>query len=170
LVCTGYHEASLLALDPRELSAERQPTLLWKLSKGVPFVPSPVVVDDLVYLVTDEGVLSAVELATGKLKWKQRLGGMFSASPVACGKRVYATSETGITHVWRAGPAFRRLAENALPGQVLASPAVVEGRMYLRTETHLYCLEAVDVDASAPKVPVKLTSDEVESPRGRSNE
>lgn len=170
LICTGYHEATLLALDPSELSTDRQPTLLWKLSKGVPFVPSPVVVDDLVYLVTDEGVLSAVELATGKLKWKQRLGGMFSASPVACGKRVYATSETGITHVWRAGPAFRRLAENSLPGQILASPAVVDGRMYLRTETHLYCLESRDADASPPKVPVKLTSDEVESSPDRSNQ
>jgi outer membrane protein assembly factor BamB len=139
--------------------------LLWKLSKGVPFVPSPVVVDDLVYLVTDEGVLSAVEIATGKLKWKQRLGGMFSASPVASGKRVYATSEMGTTHVWRAGAAFRRLAENLLPGQVLASPAIVGERIYLRTETHLYCLEASDVEASPPKIPVKLTSDQIESPR-----
>jgi outer membrane protein assembly factor BamB len=165
LVCTGYHEASLLALNPRELSPDRQPTLLWKLSKGVPFVPSPVVVDDLVYLVTDEGVLSAVEIATGKLKWKQRLGGMFSASPVASGKRVYATSEMGTTHVWRAGAAFRRLAENLLPGQVLASPAIVGERIYLRTETHLYCLEASDVEASPPKIPVKLTSDQIESPR-----
>ncbi len=163
LVCTGYHEASLLALNPREISTDRQPALLWKLSKGVPFVPSPVVVDDLVYLVTDEGVLSAVETATGKLKWKQRLGGMFSASPVACGKRIYATSEAGTTHVWRAGAAFRRLAENSLPGQVLASPAILGARIYLRTETHLYCLEALDVDANPPKVPVKLTADEVES-------
>jgi len=165
LVCTGYHEASLLALDPRELSADREPKLLWKLSKGVPFVPSPVVVEDLVYLVTDEGVLSAVETETGKLKWKQRLGGMFSASPVACGKRIYATSESGTTHVWRAGAAFRRLAENILPGQVLASPAVAGDRLYLRTETHLYCLATLDHDASSPKVPVKLTSDEVESSR-----
>ncbi|MFN9373285.1 MAG: PQQ-binding-like beta-propeller repeat protein [Planctomycetaceae bacterium] len=167
LVCTGYHEASLLALDPRELSADREPKLLWKLSKGVPFVPSPVVVDDLVYLVTDEGILSAVETATGKLKWKQRLGGMFSASPVASGKRIYATSESGTTHVWRAGAAFRRLAENILPGQVLASPAVVGDRLYLRTETHLYCLAADSADASSPKVPVQLTSEEVESSRRR---
>jgi outer membrane protein assembly factor BamB len=115
--------------------------------------------------VTDEGVLSAVETETGKLKWKQRLGGMFSASPVACGKRIYATSESGTTHVWRAGAAFRRLAENILPGQVLASPAVAADRLYLRTETHLYCLATLDHDASSPKVPVKLTSDEVESSR-----
>jgi outer membrane protein assembly factor BamB len=165
LVCTGYHEASLLALDPQDLSAERQPRLLWKVSRGVPFVPSPVVVEDLVYLVTDDGIVSALEIATGKLKWKQRLGGAFSASPIACGKRLYLASESGTTHVLRAGPAFRRLAENVLPGQILATPAVSGRRMYLRTETHLYCVAQTEPGAPAEADTVRLTADEVENPR-----
>ena len=139
-VCTGYHQASLLAFRWDDLAQGGAVTPAWKISSGVPFVSSPLVVDDLLLFVSDDGILSCVSAETGKPVWKQRLGGQFSASPIAQGKRVYLGDEEGTTYVFEAGPRYRELARNSLPGKVLASPAVYADRLYVRTETHLYCL------------------------------
>ncbi len=139
-VCTGYNQASLLAIREGVTGDAGDNDISWKLSQGVPFVSSPILVDDFLYLVTDDGILTCVNSNTGKPVWKHRFGGQFSASPIAAGKRLYFCGEDGVTYVVRAGSVYRQLAENQLPGKLLASPAVSGNRIYLRTEGHLYCI------------------------------
>lgn len=139
-VCTGFYEPSLLAIREGAHGDCTDTHVTWRLSKGVPFVPSPIVVGEHLYLAGDEGVLSCVAVKTGKAVWKQRLGGHFAASPIVAGDRLYFTSEEGTVHVVRAGPKFEELARNQLPGKFMASPAVAGNRLYLRSDQHLYCI------------------------------
>jgi outer membrane protein assembly factor BamB len=117
-------------------------TLAWQTSKGSPFVPSPLLYGDFLYLVNDMvSVATCLEARTGKVLWQGRLGEAkresFSASPVGVDGKVFFTNDAGETFVVRAAPAFELLSVNRLGERVLASLAGVEGRWYLRTERHL---------------------------------
>ena len=153
-VCTGYDNASLLAIRQGASGDCTDTHAAWQLSKGVPFVPSPIVVDDHLYLITDDGILSCVDVDTGKVVWKHRLGGNFAASPVAVGKLIYFTSTEGMTHVVRAGPKFEELARNQLSGKFFASPAVAANRLYLRSEGSLYCIGSTSSNEGSPSPPL----------------
>jgi hypothetical protein len=80
--------------------------------------------------------------------WKKRLGGDFSASPVAADGLVYCTNEAGTTFVLKAGPKFEQVAENSLNEGVLATPALCGDRIYLRTEKSLYCFGAAPLSVA----------------------
>jgi len=110
----------------------------WTLKRGAPYTPSPLLVGDELYYVSDTGVLSCVEASTGQMLWQQRLGGNYSASPVFADGRVYVLSEEGTTTVFAPGKAFRRLAVNRLDGTMLASIAISNGSLFIRSQTHLY--------------------------------
>jgi outer membrane protein assembly factor BamB len=93
-------------------------------------------------MASDHGVVSAIDPANGEVVWRERTGGIFSASPVAGDGKVYMASETGDTFVYAAGtgPAAReakRLARNTIDGRIVASPAIAGGRLYLRTDQRL---------------------------------
>ena len=97
------------------------------------YVPSMLIHDGQLYGVLDAGIAVCWEAATGKQRWKQRLGGNFSASPVLVGDRILATSESGETHVFLASPArFEQLGVNRLGDEAFATPAVCGGRIYFR--------------------------------------
>jgi outer membrane protein assembly factor BamB len=96
------------------------------------------IVGDELYLVTDAGIASCLDAATGTLNWQQRLGGTYSASPVFAGGRIYFLAEQGATTVVLPGKQFSRIAVNALEGATLASIAVSGGSMFIRSDTHLY--------------------------------
>jgi hypothetical protein len=149
-VCTGYDEASLLAIRQGARGDCTDTHVAWRLSKGVPFVPSPIVVGDLLYLISDDGILSCVTVKTGKVAWKHRLDGHFQASPIAVGDQLHFTSDEGTVHVVRAGPNFEELARNQLPGRFLASPAVAGNRLYLRSDRYLYCIAKRPAVEQAP--------------------
>ena len=101
------------------------------------YVPSMIVHGGHLYGVLDAGIAVCWNAATGVEQWKQRLGGNFSASPVLLDGRIFATSETGQTHVFRASPdGFEELAVNTLGDEAFASPAICGGRIYLRYATH----------------------------------
>jgi outer membrane protein assembly factor BamB len=123
---------------------------LWSFDQG-PDVPTPAIDGDLLYVVTDKGILWCLESRTGRVRYgPQRLHpGTYSASPLVADGRVYVTSEDGITSVVRAGPAFELLAENALDDFTLASPVATHGRLLLRTARSLYCLSAAAKAAQA---------------------
>jgi outer membrane protein assembly factor BamB len=104
----------------------------------VPNKPSLALVGDLLFMVTDAGVASAVEAKTGKVAWTARIGGTFSASPLVSGDRIYFFDEEGKTTVIEAGPAFKVLAENQLGDGFMASPAAADGALFLRSRTRLY--------------------------------
>jgi outer membrane protein assembly factor BamB len=88
--------------------------------------------------VSDIGVATCLEATTGKIHWQQRLGGNYSASPIFADGRIYFQSEEGVTTVLAPGKEFRRLATNSLDGLTLASIAVSNGSLFIRTDTHLY--------------------------------
>ena len=101
---------------------------------------TPVVVGGRIFTANELGVAVCVDAATGRLWWKQRLGGRFLASPVVSGGRVYFTDEAGRTTVVDAAESFRRVSRNDLKEKVFATPAPGDGRLYLRTEAALYCI------------------------------
>jgi outer membrane protein assembly factor BamB len=113
----------------------------WKCSQGVPTRSSQLLVGDWIFMVSDAGVASCLDAKTGKTLWQKRLEGEFSASPVYADGRVYYFNQTGTTFVVAAEPKFKLLATNTLNAGFMASPAVYEKALFLRTKTHLYRIE-----------------------------
>lgn len=153
---TGFGKADLLAVRPEKIdSADKSvgngagltavkditaTNVVWKLSKSVGSKPSAVLVGDLIFLVHDSGVASCVDAKTGKVHWSKRLGGKYSASPIAAEGRVYYFGDNGTTVV-RAGPEYEELAVNSLDDGFMSSPAVTGRALIVRTQTNLYRIE-----------------------------
>ena len=114
----------------------------WKLDKNVPFMPSPPIVDDLIYMVSDNGIVSCVEAKTGKPVWRHRFGGKLRASPIAADGRIYFFSDEGARHRDRPRPEVQGAGrQRARRRGLMASPAVAGKAFFLRTKTHLYRIE-----------------------------
>jgi outer membrane protein assembly factor BamB len=93
-------------------------------------------------MVSDSGIASCLDARTGKVHWQERVGGNYSASPLYADGKIYLQSEEGVTTVLRADKTFERLAQNTLGKEkTLASYAVADGAIFLRTEGHLYRLQ-----------------------------
>ena len=114
---------------------------VWSFDDG-PDVPTPVSDGELVYVVQDNGVVHALDLASGDLVYtNQRIEpGTYSASPILADGKIYATSEDGVTTVYRAGREFEVLATNSLPGYTLSTPSVAGGHLYIRAGGVLYAI------------------------------
>lgn len=116
----------------------------WSLRQAVPHVPSPLLVGDELYMVNDAGIATCLDAQTGHVYWKERIGGNYSASPIACDGKIYFCSEDGKTTVLAPAKQFKPLADNRLDGRFLASPAVAGRALFLRSDTHLYRIEQQD--------------------------
>jgi outer membrane protein assembly factor BamB len=119
--------------------------IVWRASKGSPFVPSALLVGDRLYMVNDmTAIVTCYDARSGEVLWQGRLGRAqregFSASPVAVGDQLFFTNDDGTTFVLAAGAEFELLHTNELDERVLASPALVDGRWYFRTERHLLAI------------------------------
>jgi outer membrane protein assembly factor BamB len=108
------------------------------MTRNAPHESSPVLVGDLLYLMSDKGVLNCKEAATGQTVWSQRLEGDYGASLLYADNRIYLSNKDGKTTVIEPGRTFRVLAVNQLDGFLGASPAVAGQSLILRTKTHLY--------------------------------
>jgi outer membrane protein assembly factor BamB len=137
-IATGFHQPSLLAVRPDGAADVTKTHIAWTLQRGVPLTPSPLLVDDELYLVSDNGIATCLDARTGETHWQQRIGGNYSASPVFADGRIYFLSEEGVATVLAPGKEFRRLATNSLDGATLASMAVSNGAIFIRTQSHLY--------------------------------
>ena len=137
-ITTGFFQPAVLAIRPDGAGDVTGTHVAWSTTRGVPFTPSPIAVGDELYIVNDLGVLSCVDARTGKLHWQQRLGGNYSASPIFADGRIYFLSEEGVATVIAPGTTFRKLAVNELDGATLASMAVADGAIFIRSLTHLY--------------------------------
>lgn len=134
-----------LAIRPGGKGDVTESHVVWKAPQGSPFVPSPIVYGDQLYMVNDmAAVATSYRATTGELLWQGRLGSArregFSASPVAVGGKVFFTNDDGETFVLQAGPEFELVRVNRLGERTLASPALVDGRWYFRTEGHLVAI------------------------------
>jgi outer membrane protein assembly factor BamB len=112
----------------------------YQLRAGVGCVPTPVYFDGRLYLVSDAGIVSALEPATGRVIWSARLGSEFFGSPVVIDRHIYVASSKGEMFVLATGDTFEELARNPLGEATQSTPCVDGGRLYLRTLTHLVCL------------------------------
>ena len=145
LICTGHGTTELWAVRVDGRGDGRGDVtgthVAWKVSRGAPLTASPIVVDDLVFMVSDDGVATCLELSSGKEVWKKRLGGNFASSPIYADGRLYFSNQQGKTTVLAAGRTGEVLAVNTLGSGFMASPAVSGRALLLRTKTHLYRIE-----------------------------
>jgi hypothetical protein len=113
----------------------------WKCGSMVSKTASPILVDDLLYMVSDDGSVTCLETATGQQVWRERIGGNYAASPIYADGRLYFFNQQGKTTVLKPGRHFEVLATNTLEDGFMASPAVSGRALILRTKTHLYRIE-----------------------------
>ena len=117
-----------------------EPTILYNVKKDLPYVPTPLLHDGLLYLWSDSAKVKCIELDSGKELWKGRLRGKFYSSPVLVDGKLYGISDKGKVFVLAAGQEFKELGKVDLGEKTMATPAVADGVMYLRTLTHLMAL------------------------------
>jgi outer membrane protein assembly factor BamB len=139
-ICTGFQQPSLLAVRMDGRGDVTKSHIAWTLKRGVSLTPSPLLIGDELYMVSDNGVASCIDAKTGSPYWQVRLGGNHSASPVYADGRIYFLSEEGESVVIAPGKEFKALAKNQLDGPTLASMAVSKGSIFVRSQTHLYRL------------------------------
>jgi outer membrane protein assembly factor BamB len=139
-ICTGFQQPSLLAVRLDGHGDVTKSHIAWTLKRGVSLTPSPLLIGDELYMVSDNGVASCVDAKTGAPHWQVRLGGNHSASPVYADGRIYFLSEEGESVVIAPGKEFKALAKNQLDGPTLASMAVSGSSIFVRSQTHLYRL------------------------------
>lgn len=137
-ITTGFQMPSMLAVRADGLGDVTSTHVAWRLRRGVPLTPSPLLVNDELYVLSDFGIVTCVDARSGETHWQERIGGNYSASPVFADGRIYFQSEEGKTTVVSPGTDYRTLATNQLDGSTLASMAVADGSLFLRTSTHLY--------------------------------
>jgi outer membrane protein assembly factor BamB len=136
----GYRSGPYLAIRPggrRDVSSTH---VVWQVPTGAPYVSSIVHYQGLIYMATDNGILTIADAADGSRVWQGRVGGVFSASPVAGDGKVYLLSETGETIVLRAGRGAEVIARNHIGERTLASMAISDGRIFIRTDENLVCI------------------------------
>lgn len=166
VVSTSGSNGPIFALEPGGQGDVSQTRLKWRLPSGGAYVPTGVIYNDRLMLVSDSGVVTCHQLSDGALLWRKRLHGAFSASLVAGGGNLYATNEQGDVYVFRAADKFELIATNRLHETTLATPAIAHGEIYLRTARHLYCVAETDV-ATAADEPPAIEPPSVRSPLDR---
>jgi outer membrane protein assembly factor BamB len=142
LIIAPTRNKPMLALKPGGSGDVTTSHKAWSFDLG-PDVPTPISDGKLLYVVRDNGVVHALDVKTGAVVWgPERLKtGAYSASPVLAEGRLYITSENeGLTTVFAAGPKFEILAENPLDDYCLASPAVSDGQIFIRTDKFLWAI------------------------------
>jgi outer membrane protein assembly factor BamB len=140
--CSSGRAGPTLAIRPGGSGDVTDTHVAWRTTRGSPFIPSPLLVGDYLYIVNDmASIATCFEARSGRTVWQQRLGEVmkeaFSASPVGVDGKVFFTNDLGETFVLRAGPEFDLLRVNAFGERTLASPALVDGTWYWRTASRL---------------------------------
>jgi outer membrane protein assembly factor BamB len=139
-IATGFQEPSLIAVRPDGTGDVTRTHVAWTLRRSAPHTPSPLAVGDELYVVSDIGIATCLDGRTGETLWRERLGGNYSASPVFADGRIYFLSEEGVATVLAPGKTFRKLAANQLDGATLASMAISDQSIFIRTDSALYRL------------------------------
>lgn len=140
----GFPQFHILAIRPNGHGNVTKTHVAWHTTKGCAYVPSPIIAGEGKYflVVSDGGIASCFEAASGKRYWMERIGTHYSASTAEAGGLVYFLSDSGVTTVVRPGPKFDVVAQNRLGEDCRASPALSRGCLFLRGQEHLYCIAA----------------------------
>ena len=146
----------LLAVRPDGSGDVTDSHIVWTTTRGTPQIPSPVIVDDLMFLVTDNGVARCLDPRTGDQIWQKRLGGEYWSSPLYANGQLYFTNKEGETKVLAATREAPEIVTNELDGSFVASPAVAGNSLIMRSTTHLYRIQTgyertvAEIAADAP--------------------
>ena len=145
IFCSSGRAGPTLAIRPGGRGDVTDTHVAWKTTRGSPFVPSPLVYRDYLYLVNDmSSIITCLNAKTGETMWQERLGRPrregVSASPVVVDDKLFVTNDDGQTFVLRTGPEFELLHTNDIGARTLASPALVDGTWYIRTSRELIAI------------------------------
>jgi len=128
--------------------------VVWRYAKGTAYVPSPILYEDYLYLMTDKGLVTCLDARTGEVKYeggRVPVPATFTASPVAFEGKILLTSEDGDTFVFKAGPVHEVLRTNSVGEPVYASPALSGGEIFIRGANHLFAIAAPHKKAPGPR-------------------
>ncbi len=142
----GYPTKIAMALRLGGTGELKDSDVLWKYTRGTAYVPSPILYGDNLYLMTDRGIITCLNAKTGAVVYeggRVPIPATFTASPVAFDNKILLTSEDGDTFVVKAGPKHEVLGTNSLDEPVYASPAIADGKIFIRGDRNLYCISNV---------------------------
>jgi outer membrane protein assembly factor BamB len=139
-MAAGYPDYHVMAIRPDGSGDVTKTHVAWHETNAKCYVPSPVLADGYLIVADDRGTANCYAADSGKRWWQERLGKGFSNSLVAANGLVYLVADDGLTKVVRPGRKLEVVAENPLGESIFSSPALAEGRIYLRGEKHLFCL------------------------------
>jgi len=135
---TGYVNQHLIAFKP-EGSGDITANVVWQTKRDAPNTPTPQVIGDELYMLSDSGFLTCLDARTGKVHYAERLAGKaYSASPIVADGKMYFTSEDGVGQVVAVGKEFKVLTRSELKEKTFATFVPVEGALFVRTESQLY--------------------------------
>lgn len=130
----------MVAVDPKGAGNMTTAKIKWTLTKGVSRKPSPLVIKDRCYMISDKGVASCYRTLDGRVVWQERIGGAFSSSPVFDGHSIFVCSEQGKVTAFAAEDTYRELGKSKFPQGFKATPALFGNQMILRSFDKLYCI------------------------------
>ncbi|MFM9965010.1 MAG: PQQ-binding-like beta-propeller repeat protein [Planctomycetaceae bacterium] len=136
-VGTSFMKPEILAV-----TLDDKPKIAWRYNKQAPTMPSPLLVGDELYFVTDKGVATCLDAKSGQANWSERLGGNFCSSLLFADGRILIGNREGQTFVIAPGKSYKLLATNQLDGQIMATPAAVDADLFVRTDKALYRIAA----------------------------
>ncbi len=136
----GFPDRYMFAIRPDGSGNITKTHVVWQTTEDCSYVPSPIAFGEYFLVVSDTGIASCLEAATGRLAWRQRLGDRHSASLVSANGFVYFLSDKGEMTIVRPGEQFQQIARNEIGEETNASPAISNGRLFLRGDKHLFCI------------------------------
>jgi outer membrane protein assembly factor BamB len=139
LVSSAWPVRNLVAVRPDGQGDVTRSNVVWQSRKGAFYVPSPVCTDDYLFSTMTTGEVHCIEAATGRIVWVEKMGIQYS-SPVLADGLVYMPNDEGVITVIKPGPAFRYIAKNPIGEKMFASPAISNGKIYIRGFRHLFCI------------------------------
>ena len=128
------------AVNPSGAGNITDTNVTWTMAKNVSRRPSPIIVDNRIYMFNDKGIATCVDAKTGNPVWQKRMGGSFAASPIFDGKKIFAFSEQGDIYAIQPADQLIQVGKSVLGDGFMASPAVVGDRLILRSISDLYCV------------------------------
>jgi outer membrane protein assembly factor BamB len=153
-ICTGFDRSRLLCIDIRPAAAapadvgtaangtsepgQAVNRIRWTVDQRMPTMPSPLLVDDQLYLISDAGIATCVDSRSGEVQWTERLKGKFAASPLLADGKIYLGNQAGECFVLRPGSECEIIASSQLDSAIMASPLAVDNELYIRTAKQLY--------------------------------
>jgi len=139
LMSSAWPQRYLLAIKPDGKGDVTESHVVWQTTKGAYYVPSPVCTDDYIFTTMTNGKVHCIDVKTGEILWIEDLGKQYS-SPVLANGLVYMPNDDGVITVIKPGPKFEKVAQNSIGERMNASPAISNGKIFLRGDQHLFCI------------------------------